>query len=431
MEDLVLPYDFAYMRELKSNILVFFIIFGFPIISRLNSVKVVVVYTLLALLLGGRAKYAVKDLTRNSMAIFLFLYAILGFVTLIITFAFGAFDYSLYFRIVSSEILIICCFFFYRQIEKDTNIPFAIYSSFVVQSIFIFLCIFSESFYNFTVPFRESIAEHHMAAYGRLRGTAIAGYQFFGISTMYGFVIIWAFLYLEKNIKSLLSLLFVIIAGIISGRYCSVAVILGLLFYILKLFIEKKYRLVFRIMMISLILVCSFVFACYKISDSITNPVTKRLYDNYIMEPLKSIVEEKSFHSSSTDVLKEMYKLNIDDYLLLGSGRFINDDGSYFGHIDIGWYRVILYYGVGGLIVLGLLFCMLLFISKKKKINLLKISFFLYFIALNFKGDIQLYSNNIIPLLIGFIFFTNNSCCKNGISHNYCENHKAAAINSQ
>ena len=148
------------------------------------------------------------------------------------------------------------------------------------------------------------------------------------------------------------------------------------------------------------------VLAVFKISENIKDPLAKKIFDNYIVKPVESIFSENGFESGSTNVLKEMYELDISDYLLLGEGKYSNEDGSYFGHIDIGYYRIILYYGIFGILVLSILYLYFIWFSNENTKTSLKVAFFLFFIVLNFKGDVQLYNNNIIPLLVGYCYFS-------------------------
>lgn len=386
-----------------QNILMFFLIFGFPIIPFINSVKIIMGITILFLLLGISACFFYRKFFSFELTVFNFLYSLFFVLTLLLTIFTRNLDFSLSIKILSSQIMILICILFMSFL--NINIEESIWKCFIVQSVIILLCIFSQTFYDLTSPFRAEMAEHHIAAYGRMRGNAIAGYQFFGISTMYGFVIIWGILNIQKSLKYILQLLLIIVCGCISGRYCITSVLIGIMVKLALLIREKKVKYVIGILFAFVLAIGIGVLAVFKISENIKDPLAKKIFDNYIVKPVESIFSENGFESDSTNVLKEMYELDISDYLLLGEGKYSNEDGSYFGHIDIGYYRIILYYGIWGIIWLFILYFLFIWFGNKTVDKSLKIAFFLFFVVLNFKGDVQLYSNNILPLLVGYCYF--------------------------
>jgi hypothetical protein len=274
-----------------------------------------------------------------------------------------------------------------------------------MQSIFIFLSIGSQTFYNYTSMFRN-ISEHHQEAYGRLRGNAISGYQFFGMATMYGYVILYYILRKKYTIKNILILLFLCSAMIISGRYAATAIIIGFFVKMFSLLLKNRLIDLIKILSIVIILVSILFILVFLLSEKIGDPILKRVFNAYLMSPVKNLISTGNLNDSSLDNTIGMYDLDISDSLLFGDGRYTALDGRYYGHIDIGYYRIILYYGIIGLLFYILIHAfLLLFVKTRKNIDI-KIAFFIFFVVLNLKGDVQIYSNNILPLVIGFILFS-------------------------
>ena len=392
------------MNKFLQTLFMFFLIFGFPIISFINSVKIVMGVTIFLLILGVSSCFFYRKFLTLEMSMFNFLYSLCFIFTLILTIISNNYDFSLSFKILSSQIMIMICLLFMSFL--DINIEESIWTCFIVQSIIILLCIFSQPFYDLTSPFRAEMLEQHLLAYGRFRGSAISGYQFFGISTMYGYVIIWGILNFKKSVKFICQLLLIIICGILSGRFCITSVFVGMFIKMILLIKKKQVKIILGILLSSILLFTAIVVVVVTISDSIKDPLTKKIFDNYIVEPVESIFSEEGFNSSSTDRLKEMYEFDLSDFYLCGEGKYSNEDGSYFGHVDIGYYRIILYYGIWGIGILFFLYWYFIWFSSRNTKLSLKIAFFLFFLILNLKGDVQLYNNNIIPLLVGYCYFS-------------------------
>jgi len=133
------------------------------------------------------------------------------------------------------------------------------------------------------------------------------------------------------------------------------------------------------------------------------------------MWPIKTYMNSGNFNTSSTDNMLRMYdELEIKN-LFSGDGRYTkeNSDG-YYGSVDMGYLRMILYYGVFGMIII--FFIQFLLLNKLLKIPPDRIFIsklmFLYFLILNIKGDVLFYNNNVLPLIIGLIYFTGESKLK-------------------
>lgn len=404
------------LKEIYDTILLFFLVFGFPIISIINSVKVVMLLLILFIILGKKFPFSSKYLFSFEFTSFMFLYSLFAVFTAYITIKTKALDFSLFTMIISSIVMILISLFFIETLEID--ICEGLWKCFVAQAVIILLCIVSQRFYDLTSHFRAQLSDRHLLAYGRLRGNAVSGYQFFGISTMFGFVIIWAILNFKKTFTFSLQFIIVVTAGIISGRYCTFSLIIGFIIKFLIFLKKAKIKTVISIILILTGVLFIAISTIFTISEKISNPLIKKQFDNYLIEPINSILIEHHFHSNSTDILTDMYDIDLEPFILHGAGQYTTKDGHYFGGVDVGYLRVILYYGIYGMILLPILFLLFMLIPGVNKNIDLKLAFFIYYFVLNAKGDIQIYANMLIPILIGFCFFSQEKKQNIEINHN-------------
>lgn len=397
------------IRAWYYGILSFFLIFAFPVLPFLSSAKIVMAFVLLELLfhqnINGRLELF-ADRLRN----FLKLYYLLFFITVGETVINFAFDMSLTFRVLSSSFLYIVSFLFYSDAAKHLNISKVVIYCFVVQSIFILLAIFSESFYSLTAPLRKDMSLEHEMAFGRLRGNAISGQQFFGISSMYTFVVIYLMLHLKDFKHSIIFLILLFFASICSGRFSIVGFGIGLGMFCWRETLRRKIGKIIGVCTVAFAIFIGLIALLYNNVEAITDPIMYNVVEHYLIDPIDSVLEGGSFESSSTDRLAEMYEQeDIKQYFGLGAGRYTNPDGHYFGGVDIGYYRMLGYYGIIGFLFLTYVLYYLIYCTRSRLDIYTKHAFFINFLILNLKGDIQVFSNNIIPIIVAFLFFTSEN----------------------
>lgn len=398
--------------NIKSLILFFMLIFGFPLFQITNSTKVSIgIVTVLILIENNYFKNKMRNkIKRINNLMMTFIYLLIIVLTILITTIHNQYDFSLLKKIISAMFFVIILNYFYAYLHtKRVNIPKSIVYIFIFQAILILLSVYSETVFNFLSSFRNKISEEHIASYGRLRGNAVSGYQFFGISTMYGFVTLYLILkYKTTFIKKILILIIFLFAGTLSGRYYIVAPILGIL---IKILYESGFKKKILFILTGIVFLILFVKSVYRIDDMISSPQLKEKYKNYIIKPLEDSLKEKKMTSSSTDGLSKMYTNNIyilKEIILVGEGRYEDeiDNKKYYRAVDSGYLRMIFYYGIFGVIILLYASFYMIFLSNKdeRKKNLdLKIAFFIYILLLNVKGDIFIYTNSTLPIILGLI----------------------------
>mgnify|MGYP001104781099 CR=1 FL=1 len=271
-----------YTNKIFWGIIVFFLVFAFPIIPALSSAKIVLLIVLFIIL----SKHSLKKqiyLINSQFNRYFTILSLLILFTLSQTILFFQFDYSLSFKILSSFILYFLSYFVYSEIKNIYNIPNLLIWCFVFQSIFIILAILSQAFYDLTQVFRgNELSEEHIQAYGRLRGNAISGYQFFGISSMYTFVYIYFLLHLKKFKHRYIILLLLTVAGICSGRYAITGILISIIFILIRFLWEGKIIKILKIVIITAISICIMIFSIYKIAENIEDPIMFKIVERYI-----------------------------------------------------------------------------------------------------------------------------------------------------
>lgn len=394
--------------SILAYICVFFLIFAFPLIPGISSAKLLLLFLVLYFITYPSALRKYLKVYNYFSKNYWKAHLLLVFITLFTTVAYFQFDFSLLTKVVSSFILFPVSYILLSKCSNNIDVDLAIVYCFVFQSILILLSLISESFYNLTDPFRE-VSEQNMESYGRLRGNAICGYQFFGIASMYSFVLLYFILYIEKFDYKIPILILLLVGAILSGRFSVVGLIVGLFFFVLKNFKVQHPSKLFGYLILIVSIGLLAIKGIYYFEETVDDPLMSKVVNHYLIQPLDSVLKDGEFESSSTDRLDEMYKSqDIKPYLFLGSGKYTNSDGTYFGHVDAGYLRTLGYYGFFGFLVL--LYCIYHVCLKSR--NSLdwygRWAFLILFLVLNYKGDIQVYSNNIIPIIVGFLFFSHN-----------------------
>ena len=394
----------VWCRKYLYGILIFFIIFAFPVISFLNSARIVMLYVVILFLLTGCFRRYLKLFT-ESFSNYSIIYYFIFLFTVAITVIWSAFDWSLSSKVFSSFLLYFFSFCLFQFARPYVNIEKAIVYCFVVQSVIIILSIFSESFYDLVEPFRK-VDEGFEMKYGRLRGNAVSGYQFFGISSMYTFVIAYLILHLKNFRYGLIMLFLLSIAGVCGGRYTVVGIIIGVCVLLWRNIVEGRLGKVVWICVGTTLTVVLSITLLYQYVEKISDPLMYKVVSDYLIDPIDSILVDESFESSSTNVLMDMYQRDdIKQYFLLGAGKYETENGGYFGGVDIGYYRMLGYYGVLGFILITYAIYYLIYRTRSDLDIYTKHAFFIIFLVLNIKGDVQVFNNNIVPIVVAFLFF--------------------------
>lgn len=157
-------------------------------------------------------------------------------------------------------------------------------------------------------------------------------------------LLIWAFLVKEKiwtvNVINLLKLFYVFLLGVLVARTVLVGGILCLLYLAPRILCVMKLRFLLTLALVAYLLVIL-------ISEFVPEELLQFGFEHFY-----SMSENGNFEAQSTNHLLEMWQVLPEDVktLLFGDGKWIDGDGYYMA-IDVGYLRLIFYFGLFGSIV--------------------------------------------------------------------------------
>lgn len=196
-------------------------------------------------------------------------------------------------------------------------------------------------------------------------------------------------IYCYRTTKYYVLLIISVLGNMFYGRTGLLCSIIVLIFYML---VERmiKPSLIFKVgLILASILI---VLIVLKDKSSIIND-----WYYWMSTPFVNLFETGKFNNYSfTNVTQKMIFLPSLNTLLWGDGRYTCENGAYYMSTDVGFMRLILFWGIGGAIfAYGTVFNSIISIGKKEKI--FQIALFLIFVIYEFKGEIYF---EIIPLAL-------------------------------
>lgn len=229
------------------------------------------------------------------------------------------------------------------------------------------------------------------------------GCFYFGGGLIYGLglIIIMSLLLNYKNKRNsiilMLEYILIFIVGICIARTCLVGAAISFLMVLIKLFHRKinKYvlNICFKFFTFILAITFSLVFM-YSISPKIQDEYGMII--DFGFEAFINYAEEGKLETASSEGLKTLYNWPTETKTyFIGDGRFIGDNGDgYYKHTDVGYLRLIYYFGLLGLLLIILQNWYILNYLKDywptRKSNCLSTVIFIYFLLLNLKGYIDM-----------------------------------------
>ena len=282
---------------------------------------------------------------------------------------------------------------------------------FVLQSLIIFAAFLNPSILELVRTFQyENIIEttDRYLNHGTFRGLALSGDQFYGLTACFGLIsIIVMKLYVDTSKIIWIVIYFILFAAnMFVGRtgFVGFAAALGYLFISKK---NGRFKLIFKVCVFTVLT----IIILYQLLPSSLKEVLDESVFAYAFQLFYNYESGGTFSTSSTDRVMEMWELEIPFFtMLLGDGRFVNADGSYYGHVDVGYLRQILY---GGILYLALsiylVFKYITNYSKRISINKYKFEFvlFIYLLATHAKGLCFMYCPEMMMIVL-FYYYSQN-----------------------
>lgn len=267
---------------------------------------------------------------------------------------------------------------------------------FLAQAIISFLFFFIPGIYEVYLSFLK--AETNQGLFNKIgyltKRLMGVGSNFFSGVVKYGYgLLILTFLpYFKQSYFSTHrvvyfgSLLLVTCAGLMTGRFFFIAILLIMVMYS-SFSPIYTFRLAFKIIPIAVIgMLLIFFFISTLMESSRTS-----LVFNYVFELFVNYSETGELSTSSSDGTLSMYIFpdNISTWLF-GDGKIQMSDGSYYMRTDVGYIRLLFYFGIISTIVHFIMqftsYNLLKNMTQNPYIRRLSIFMFLWVLLLNVKG---------------------------------------------
>jgi hypothetical protein len=245
----------------------------------------------------------------------------------------------------------------YKRLRRENS--YNIYS----LTNMIALCVTLQLLISFAAYFIPSILELLMSIQNfhgdslrtetssEYRLIGVGSYTFFGAGLTNTIVLILLVHEILNRRMSLrlfvgVTLMYAVIA--IGGIFISRTTIIGILMSVIMIIVNMKmsnYKMILRIIGIIII----FIPIWYYINSL---PNMSRMQEQ-AFEIVNNGSKYGDYSSSSTDQLFEMYKRapHTTHTFLIGDGYYYSESGYYYQNVDIGYYRLIYYFGVFGLLI--------------------------------------------------------------------------------
>lgn len=299
---------------------------------------------------------------------------------------------------------LVSAFYVVEMLVKRMNITllqllYLIVTVIVLHNSFSFLGLLFSPIQDFIVAIQK-VSDNELILdmmEGRTRSVGIGDGNFFHGGVISGIgIILTFFLYRENYIKKKICIIYFMLL-LITGVFIARTTLIGLI-SILFIFLGNKTK---RRRCLKVFL-SGFFFVSLSIGAIIFYG-SDYLNINWAFEIILSYINSGSAETGSTNHLQTMYMLpSTLKTFLIGDGFLYYEDGTYYMHTDVGYLRLLFYWGTFGIIICFLLQFILYYIiykhsNRNREVKYLIIIILLYAIILNLKGFIEL---NFLSFLI-------------------------------
>ncbi len=388
---------------LYNIVILFLLFFCFPIPGAVNSIWIAAAVALGRIVVKGRLSFFYHNLCSKYVVGILVATGLLILYSFLVTIFTEAYDFSRTMALLSLFIGLLLVIVVYSSLSfdhvKDRDLERSIIVVFVIQSMISVLAFVSPSFREIVSLFQfQDDAELASLSYAGFRGLAISGRLYFEFAATCGLAtIIQMRRILEQQHLSyylIVEFLLLIVCGFFAGRTALV----GLAFAFLLLIVYRRhagYKMAFiRKLLLSLFFVgfLGFVLLPGEILALITEHLLPWVFDLFI-----KVYETGSTESSASfNNLNEMYEtihISLQEWIV-GSGQYSNADGSYYKHVDAGYLRQLLYWGLVGSFI-NLIYSIRFFVQPwrvhkgERNETYFLSTLFVYTLVVHYKGDLM------------------------------------------
>lgn len=409
------------MKVVFKVIILFMLLYSFKIPLIYNSIFFAFVLSIFFASDGCLSELTMFLKVKNNF-VYVFVFSLPFIYYLSLTTFTNEYDYTLINIFIGSllyyalTIFIVCAVFSKSSLDEFNNILIIVIA---LQAAIILFSFSFPAFQQLLDIFRtnESIEISQRYYGGGIRGLALSGSQFFGLSSLLAVIVFVSAILEYESKKRVWVYLMLIICSIVFmsvGRTAIIGIIFFQLYAILSLKQFVKYSLTL------LAILPATIFAVLSALSNVDASISQKInnFTSFAFEMFYNYMGGDNLSTSSTDKLDAMYYVLNTKTFLFGDGLYTNIDGSYYGLTDAGYMRHALAFGVPMSIFMFVATYVLLkhtFINYKAK----RICFFMALLALlHYKGE-------VFGTLIGmnvFIFFMYCFCIVNKLDkHSLCK----------
>lgn len=307
---------------------------------------------------------------------------------------YGTVDFSFMKLMITQLVHFICAVFFFTYIDvKNISFEKVIKSFvliFIIQTLIeIIASSFPSSIGVFVRIFNHFDPESVIGLGDRVRGYALSAATTYHLSLVYGvaFILYIKSLIEAKKIKfsNLIAGLLIVIGVFFAGRTGFIGIGIGCIYFLITLKVKMRNKIsavIKLVVSISIVISLTLTVSPKKFREMVVDYLIP-----YAFEFVYQKFDSGKAQTASTNQLKEMWKTDFDEKeLIFGSGKYTNDDGSYYMHVDPGILRALLYGGIIFYLSIIVYQCLLTFPEKKHKDYYIFILIFIYFFFMDFKG---------------------------------------------
>ena len=286
-------------------------------------------------------------------------WGILVFLSLLFPVLYGTYDLS-FFRVVGAQLLHfvaalpVFAFLKYQNFSyKDVERTFVYL--FVVQTIIQCIALMNPVIGEIMLYFNKFDLSQESGGLGSgIRGKALAAATTYHLSLVYGIgflIYVKEFLSYRISFKNVLIGILIFVGIFFAGRTGFVGVGIGMLAFIFsrRIGLWQKLKMFFYVLIGIFAFILFLDFAFPEFYELLSERVLP-----YAFEFIYSLDNSGQIETASTNQLMEMWSNRDFDYfeILLGSGKYTLEDGSYYMGVDPGILRHTLFMGILGYLTL-------------------------------------------------------------------------------
>lgn len=393
-------------RWLSLVLLAFCFVFAFPLPLVGNSAYLALVLSFAFLLVSQTAMNCFTNLIKNKFVIFsLVIFLSLLLFSLFVTTFHNQYDFTIVRTLTNNFLSTIGCValvsLIYSWAGKRNIMDLMVHVLFI-QTFFILIMLLSPDIRELIQSFiRTDSQMERMATYNNVRGLGISGSVAFGLAItmgLLGFLLHYWFAFYNKKSNSLYTfIVFVLclLAALSAGRTAVLGFVVGFVFYLFSMNFSGLLRSSFKQVLIFGVIVSSVT--VYVLNNEFLMEVAF-LYSRYVFRFVWNYLETGSFAVNSLTALDNMYFVPPLREMLIGSGQYINFDGTHYMHTDAGYMRFMLFFGGVASVLMYVIYIFMNFwaYAKVKSVMPRSALFYGMFIFISFvfqyKGEVIFFS---------------------------------------